>query len=155
MNIELDEYRRQIDKFAIEKEANLKIVEKSKIIVLLFIVIVIVLLFLLYTLIKNNNFKKKSNKELSSANKQLIIAKEKAEESTKLKSQFVSTISHELRTPLYGVVGITDILIDENKDLANNPYLKSLKFSAKYLLSLVNDILQMNKYSTLISLDHN
>lgn len=145
MNIELDEYRRQIDKFAIEKEANLKIVEKSKIIVLLFIVIVIVLLFLLYTLIKNNNFKKKSNKELSSANKQLIIAKEKAEESTKLKSQFVSTISHELRTPLYGVVGITDILIDENKDLANNPYLKSLKFSAKYLLSLVNDILQMNK----------
>ena len=145
MNIELDEYRRQIDKFAIEKKANLKIVEKSKTIVLLFIAIVMVLLFLLYTLIKNNNFKKKSNKELSTANKQLLIAKEKAEESTKLKSQFVSTISHELRTPLYGVVGITDILIDENKDLANNPYLKSLKFSAKYLLSLVNDILQMNK----------
>src|SRR5690606_13995765 len=59
--------------------------------------------------------------------------------------QFISTISHELRTPLYGVVGITDLLIEEHKELANSQYLNSLKFSAKYLLTLVNDILQINK----------
>ena len=145
VNIELDEYRRALDKFEIENKANLQIVEKSKTIMLLFMVISIVLLLLLYSLFKNNIFKKKSNAELSATNKLLITAKEKAEEASKLKSQFVSTISHELRTPLYGVVGITDILLDENKDLASNPHLNSLKFSARYLLSLVNDILQMNK----------
>ncbi|WP_420259836.1 response regulator [Flavobacterium sinopsychrotolerans] len=114
-------------------------------IVLLFTVIFIVLLLLIYTLFRNNNFKKKTNAELSKTNKELIIAKEKAEEVSVLKSQFVSTISHELRTPLYGVVGITNMLLDEHKELADSPHLSSLKFSARYLLSLVNDILQINK----------
>lgn len=50
-----------------------------------------------------------------------------------------------MRTPLYGVIGITNIILDEHKELNNSPHLKSLKFSAKYLLSLVNDILQINK----------
>jgi len=50
-----------------------------------------------------------------------------------------------LRTPLYGVVGITNMLSDEHKELANSPHLNSLKFSARYLLSLVNDLLQINK----------
>ena len=73
------------------------------------------------------------------------IAKEKADLASQLKTQFVSTISHELRTPLYGVVGITDIILEEHKELANSPHLNSLKFSARYLLSLVNDLLQINK----------
>jgi len=80
-----------------------------------------------------------------SVNDDLKIAKEKAEEVSSLKSQFVSTISHELRTPLYGVVGITNILSEENKELEDSPHLKALKFSAQYLLALVNDILQINK----------
>ena len=58
---------------------------------------------------------------------------------------FISTISHELRTPLYGVIGITDIIAEEHKELHNSKHLKSLKFSAKYLLALVNDILKVYK----------
>ncbi|TDE45025.1 response regulator [Flavobacterium rhamnosiphilum] len=145
INLELDEYKREIDKIEIEKKAQLQSLEKSKTIVLLFIVIFLVLLLLLYSLFKNNNYKKKTNAELSETNKELIIAKEKAEEASVLKSQFVSTISHELRTPLYGVVGITNMLLDEHKELEHSPHLSSLKFSARYLLSLVNDILQINK----------
>lgn len=145
INVELDEYKREIDKIENEKDIQLQSLEKSKMIVLLFIVIFIVLLLLIYTLFRNNNFKKKTNAELSKTNKELIIAKEKAEEVSVLKSQFVSTISHELRTPLYGVVGITNMLLDEHKELADSPHLSSLKFSARYLLSLVNDILQINK----------
>ena len=145
INVELDEYKREIDKIENEKDIQLQSLEKSKMIVLLFIVIFIVLLLLIYTLFRNNNFKKKTNAELSKTNIELIIAKEKAEEVSVLKSQFVSTISHELRTPLYGVVGITNMLLDEHKELADSPHLSSLKFSARYLLSLVNDILQINK----------
>ncbi|MDI6033951.1 response regulator [Flavobacterium sp. LB2P84] len=145
INLELDEYKREIDKIETEKEAQLQSLRKSKIIVLLFGIVFCILLLLLYTLFKNNNFKKKANAELSQTNIELLVAKEKAEEATVLKSQFVSTISHELRTPLYGVVGITNMLLDEHKELVNSPHLSSLKFSARYLLSLVNDILQINK----------
>jgi signal transduction histidine kinase/CheY-like chemotaxis protein len=145
INLELDEYKREIDKIETEKDLQYQSLKKSKIIVILFIVVLCFLLILLYTLFKNNNFKKKTNKELSLANEKLVIAKEKAEEASVLKSQFVSTITHELRTPLYGVVGITNMLLDEHKELANSPHLSSLKFSARYLLSLVNDVLQINK----------
>ena len=145
INLELDEYKREIDKIEMEKMAQLHSLKKSKIIVVLFVVVFCFLLLLFHTLIKNNNFRKKTNAALSKTNIELLIAKEKAEEASLLKSQFVSTISHELRTPLYGVVGITNMLLDEHKELANSPHLSSLKFSARYLLSLVNDILQINK----------
>ncbi|MFT3795738.1 response regulator [Flavobacterium sp.] len=145
LNLELDEYKREIDKIEIEKESQALSLKKSQIIALLFFIILIVLLLLLYTLYKNNLFKKKANAELTLANEELMAANQKAEEASLLKTQFVSTISHELRTPLYGVVGITNMILDEHKELTNSPHLNSLKFSARYLLSLVNDILQINK----------
>jgi signal transduction histidine kinase/ActR/RegA family two-component response regulator/Tfp pilus assembly protein PilF len=145
IHLELDEYKREVDKIEIEKNIQAQSLKQSRIIVALFVIAMIVLLMLFYTLYKNYRFKKKVNKELTIANKELVIAKEKAEEASLLKTQFVATMSHELRTPLYGVIGITNMLLDEHKELANSPHLNSLKFSARYLLSLVNDILHINK----------
>ena len=137
-NLELDEYKREIDKIENEKITQSQSLKKSKIIVVLFILISFIFLVLIFTLYKNIVIKKKANEEL-------LKAKEIAEEASLLKTQFISTISHELRTPLYGVVGITDMLLDEHKELSRSQYLSSLKFSARYLLSLVNDLLQINK----------
>lgn len=137
-NLELDEYKREIDKIENEKITQSQSLKKSKIIVVLFILISFIFLVLIFTLYKNIVIKKKANEEL-------LKAKEIAEEASLLKTQFISTISHELRTPLYGVVGITNMLLDEHKELSASQYLSSLKFSARYLLSLVNDILQINK----------
>ncbi|SNR83854.1 Tetratricopeptide repeat-containing protein [Flavobacterium sp. ov086] len=137
-NLELDEYKRQIDKIENEKITQYQSLKKSRIIVILFIVISLILLLLIVTLVKNIRFKKRHNLEL-------LKAKEIAEEASMLKTQFISTISHELRTPLYGVVGITNMLLEEHKELSQSQHLSALKFSARYLLSLVNDILQINK----------
>ncbi|RED23382.1 phospho-acceptor domain-containing protein [Flavobacterium cutihirudinis] len=137
-NLELDEYKRQIDKIENEKISQYQSLRNSRIIVILFILISLILIFLIITLIKNIRFKKKHNLEL-------LKAKEIAEEASLLKTQFISTISHELRTPLYGVVGITNMLLEEHKELSRSQHLSSLKFSARYLLSLVNDILQINR----------
>lgn len=145
LHIEQDEFKREIDRIEKERDIQIKNLKQSKIIVVLFVVVFLILLLLLYILNKNNKFKIKINEELMLSNQDLKIAIERAEEASVLKSQFVSTISHELRTPLYGVVGITNMILDEHKELNDSPYINSLKFSAKYLLSLVNDILQINK----------
>ena len=145
VNLEIDEYKRALAKIEAEREIQEYRFKKSQIIQALFIIASLVMLILLYTLYRNYNFKKKINQELTETNAALEAAKEKAEEASRLKSQFVSTISHELRTPLYGVIGITNMILDEHKELAGSTHLNSLKFSAKYLLSLVNDILQINK----------
>ncbi len=86
--------------------------------------------------------KQKEEKLLNEKLRDAIIL---AEESSKTKSNFLSTISHELRTPLNGVIGMSDILLMENprEDQAEN--LKILKFSANNLLNLINNVLDFNK----------
>jgi len=145
MDIALDETKRQLNIISKEKTLQADNLKKTKIIVTLILVFLFMMMFLLYVLYRNNIFRRKINDFLETKNEELKIAKEKAEEASKLKTQFISTISHELRTPLYGVVGITNMLSDEHKELADSPHLNSLKFSARYLLSLVNDLLQINK----------
>lgn len=145
VQIELDESKREINEIELQKIAQEKNLRYSKIIVILFMAVVIVLSLLLYTFYKNNLFRKKVNQQLLESNSELKVARDKAEESSILKSQFISTVTHELRTPLYGVIGITDLILDEHRELENSPHINSLKFSAKYLLSLVNDLLQIHK----------
>ena len=145
LNFEIDEYKRAIAQINQEKAAQASKLERSRLIVYLFIAGVIGLLVILYSVYKNYRYKKKLNSELEIANKEMKLAKDLAVEAAKVKTQFVSTISHELRTPLYGVVGLADMIMDEYEGSANSTHLKSLKFSAKYLLSLINDILQINK----------
>ncbi|WP_296147823.1 response regulator [uncultured Flavobacterium sp.] len=145
VQIELDESKREINKIELERFKQAQNLKNSRITVFLFLAVLLGLLLFLYTLYRNNILRRKMNEQLSDSNAQLQIAKDKAEESSILKSQFISTVSHELRTPLYGVIGITDMILDEHKELKNSTHIKSLKFSAKYLLSLVNDLLQINK----------
>lgn len=145
IKIELDESRREISKIESEKMLQTRNLQHSKVIVILCMAMIVVVLLLAHTFYRNSIYRKKINNELVEKNLQLEIAKDKAEESSILKSQFISTVSHELRTPLYGVIGITDMILDEHKQLENSPHINSLKFSAKYLLSLVNDLLQIHK----------
>ncbi len=76
---------------------------------------------------------------------ELIQAKTLAEEASKAKEQFLSTMSHEIRTPMNAVIGMTNLLLQENpmKDQLQN--LSALKFSAESLLALLNDILDFSK----------
>ncbi len=85
----------------------------------------------------------KALKKLKLKNQQYLEAKEKSEKLAIAKTQFFSTISHELRTPLYAITGLTEVLLKKEKNQSDE--LQSLKFSADYLLSLVNDVLQINK----------
>ena len=75
----------------------------------------------------------------------LIIARKEAEEANRIKSDFLSTMTHEIRTPLSGVIGITNLLLDEIEDQEHLEQLRALKFSSDSLLLLVNDILDFSK----------
>lgn len=61
------------------------------------------------------------------------------------KTNFLSTMSHELRTPLNSVIGMANLLVDNNQDKDQKENLDNLRFSAESLLFLINDILDFNK----------
>ncbi|MCM4161246.1 PAS domain S-box protein [Antarcticibacterium flavum] len=75
----------------------------------------------------------------------LIKAKNEAEAASRAKEDFVSTMSHEIRTPLNAVIGLTNLLLDNNPRDDQKENLNSLSFSAQNLLSLINDILDFSK----------
>ena len=145
INLEIDNYKYEVQKLEAENQKQKKNYLKSKVINILTVLLVLILILLIYSLRKSSKNNEATNESLIKKNHQLKIAIDKAQDANKLKSQFVSTISHELRTPLYGVIGITDIIYDEHKELIDNKHLEALKFSANYLLSLINDILQISK----------
>ncbi|MEO8774170.1 MAG: ATP-binding protein [Gelidibacter sp.] len=117
----------------------------TRITTILSIALITILSLLTLSLYKNNNIRLKTNNMLHKKNDELIIAKEKAELASKSKANFLSTVTHELRTPLYAVTGLTNMLLDEEPKPDQLPHLKSLKFSGDYLLTFINDILQINK----------
>jgi len=117
----------------------------TKITTILSIALITILSLLTLSLYKNNNIRLKTNNMLHKKNEELVIAKEKAELASKTKANFLSTVTHELRTPLYAVTGLTNMLLDESPKPEQVPHLKSLKFSGDYLLTFINDILQINK----------
>ncbi len=117
----------------------------TRITTILSIALITILSLLTLSLYKNNNIRLKTNNMLHKKNDELIVAKEKAELASKTKANFLSTVTHELRTPLYAVTGLTNMLLDEKPKEHQIPHLKSLKFSGDYLLTFINDILQINK----------
>ena len=117
----------------------------STLISILSVALITILSLLTLSLYKNNNIRLKTNNMLHKKNSELIIAKEKAELASKTKANFLSTVTHELRTPLYAVTGLSNMLLDENPKPEQIQHLKSLKFSGDYLLTFINDILQINK----------
>lgn len=123
-----------------EVEGNL-----ARITTILSISLITILSLLTLSLYKNNNIRLRTNNMLQIKNDELIVAKEKAELASKTKANFLSTVTHELRTPLYAVTGLTNLLLDEKPKEKQIPHLKSLKFSGDYLLTFINDILQINK----------
>lgn len=117
----------------------------SKLTIILTVGLMTILSLLTLSLYNNNNIRQKTNNMLFEKNTELLTEKERAEIAAEAKSNFLSTVTHELRTPLYAVTGLTNMLLDENPKPEQIQHLKSLKFSGDYLLTFINDILQINK----------
>jgi len=75
----------------------------------------------------------------------LSRARDVAEAANSAKSGFVANMSHEIRTPITTVVGMTEMLLEQEKDSANRDMLKMVHQSAQHLETLVNDVLDLSK----------
>ena len=86
------------------------------------------------------------NSELNKLNEELIVAKERAEESDRLKSAFLANMSHEIRTPMNGILGFTGLL--KEPDLSEEQmsmYIGIIEKSGERMLNIINDIIDISK----------
>jgi signal transduction histidine kinase/DNA-binding response OmpR family regulator len=79
---------------------------------------------------------------------ELAEARDQAEEANRTKSAFLATMSHELRTPMNAIIGYSEMLLEEAEDTGDDwmkPDLEKILSSARHLLQLINDILDLSK----------
>jgi signal transduction histidine kinase len=115
---------------------------KSSVMALL---LVMSMIFLIIIRTKNNllnhQIKKRKLIELD-----LVKAKERAEESDRLKSAFLSNMSHEIRTPMNGILGFASLLTDPNlTGEQQKEFVQIIKYSGNRMLNIINDIISISK----------
>jgi PAS domain S-box-containing protein len=80
--------------------------------------------------------------------KQLIDAKDKAEESDKAKEEFITNISHEMRTPLHAIIGLSGQIATSGLNPTQQEYIHYITSSGKHLQSLIDNILDFSKIAS-------
>ncbi|HLN53241.1 MAG TPA: PAS domain S-box protein [Lentimicrobium sp.] len=76
----------------------------------------------------------------------LLAAKEKAEESERLKMSFLANMSHEIRTPMNGIIGFMELLKEPDlEEESRNEYINLVNISGQRLLNTINDIIEISK----------
>ncbi|WP_434361896.1 PAS domain S-box protein [Parasalinivibrio latis] len=94
--------------------------------------------------------------EQKNAEKELIVAKNNAEEAARVKANFLANMSHEIRTPMNAIIGFSEILL-QDKDLSDSgrEHAVTIHSSGKNLLNIINDILDFSKIEAgSITLEH-
>lgn len=120
-----------------------------------FKVIVVLAILLVNTAFIAYMIKRRDNKRLAAhshdlqmAQDRLSIAKQKAEEASAAKSEFLSLMTHELRTPLQAIIGYTDVVLEElkiNDEMTHADDLTRVINNSERLLRLINNVLDMAK----------
>lgn len=84
--------------------------------------------------------------EMEETRQRLLLAKEKAEESDRLKTAFLANMSHEIRTPMNAIIGFSDLLSDDELSAEDRlDFISKIKSSGNALMSLINDIIDIAK----------
>lgn len=148
VELHLDNVVQDLRESQLENQLVTQKASVGKMFLVFFIIVAALLLLVAILLLKAKNKRDRLLKGLILKNRQYLEAKEKSEELANSNTRFLSTISHELRTPLYGIVGLSATFLKDAKLEDFKTEFKSLKFSADYLLALVNDVLHMNKFSS-------
>ena len=138
-------------KLSVSKDVYWPDVNRKSIYLALFIGLGITLLLMALVRAKDIREKELSERnieielQVQQQTKQLALARDKAVDGSRMKSDFLASMSHEIRTPLTAIIGMAELLAETKLSSDQDKYVKVFRRAGDTLLSLVNDILDLSK----------
>lgn len=139
-SLEQNYYIHKISPFKTEQEAqqskvlNEQLSIKSNYLYMLILVLLLFVVILTALILLNRNLKHR-----------LLLTREKAEHSDRLKSAFLANMNHEIRTPLNAIAGFSQLLVGETDPEVSEQYISIIKSNNDLLMNLLNDVLDMSR----------
>jgi signal transduction histidine kinase/CheY-like chemotaxis protein len=114
-----------------------------------------VVVLILVLLKRNRHYGKQLEEQVSNRTAELLTLQKdlenavtEAQTANVAKSRFIATMSHEMRTPMNAVVGLTDLMLEEDFPASAKENLKKISIASKTLMGIINDILDISKIET-------
>ena len=110
------------------------------------VLVILIIFFIIYALLRRRAYRK-----LDATNRQLVIANERAEESSRMKTQFIQQISHEVRTPLNVLSGFTQVLATPDIEISNEQLQdisKKIVTNSERITHLVDKMLDLSQVNS-------
>lgn len=111
---------------------------------ILFIALLVLVFVVILGVVFLLNNKKEHEREMRT-NERLSLALETAEKANRAKTEFLSRMSHDIRTPMNAIIGMTGLAMDNEDPGQAREYLDNIDSSSRFLLGLINDILDLSK----------
>lgn len=132
-----------VPSLSVARNTQMIVSTSTKVMLVISISTFIVALIVMYLLLRRQqkqvvDYIKKNNEELTRLNAELKTASE-------AKSHFLSNMSHDIRTPMNAIIGVSELMSKEDVSDKMRDYISKIRSSGKYLLGLINNVLDMSK----------
>jgi len=124
-----------------EKTSIISLIYSHPLISLVLVLLIAGIIFMIFVLV----YRQRNLMLIEEKNADLTKAIEEADKANRAKSEFLSSMSHDIRTPLNGIIGMTYLANEQDNPEKTKDYLAKIDISSKFLLDLVNDVLDMAK----------
>jgi len=127
------------------QQSQLSQMESQKLQQYIYVGIGFVLVIIVLGLLSRLAFMRRTQKELKDKGMKIAVEKMKAEDSEKVREQFLAKMSHEIRTPMNAIMGMSNILRKQKHYPSQEKYLSAIRQSSENLLVILNDIVDLSR----------